>query len=240
MTRLCTICARGGSRGVPNKNLREILGKPLIAYTIEQAKASGQFAAIAVSSDSEAILEAAKNFGADIIVRRPDELATDQASKIPAIRHCFETAERELNRQFPVFADLDVTSPLRLPQDIIEAIRLLETRNVASVITGAAARRSPYFNLVELDHEGFIRLSKPLPRDIVRRQDAPAAYDMNASVYVWKRDAFLRNPAVFYTDTLLYEMPQERSIDVDSELDFAIVEMLLAKRLRREELRDLV
>src|SRR5690349_12141498 len=108
MTRLCTICARGGSKGVPGKNLREVAGKPLMAYTIEAARQSDMFEAIAVSSDSEEILALAHRLGADVLVRRPDELASDSAAKVPAIRHCFEAAERELNKQFPVFADLDV------------------------------------------------------------------------------------------------------------------------------------
>jgi N-acylneuraminate cytidylyltransferase/CMP-N,N'-diacetyllegionaminic acid synthase len=232
MTRLCTICARGGSKGVPGKNLREVAGKPLMAYTIEAARQSGMFEAIAVSSDSEEILALAHRLGADVLVRRPDELASDSAAKVPAIRHCFEAAERELNKQFPVFADLDVTSPLRLPQDIVGAVRLLEDRGVSSVITGSPARRSPYFNLVELDKNGVVHVAKQPPGEIVRRQDAPRTYDMNASIYVWKRDAFLRGPDVFYGDTLLFEMPEERSIDIDSELDFEIVQMLLTKRAR--------
>jgi N-acylneuraminate cytidylyltransferase/CMP-N,N'-diacetyllegionaminic acid synthase len=232
MNYLCTICARGGSKGVPGKNLRQVLGKPLIAYTIEQAQRSRLFAAIAVSSDSDEILAAARTSGADILVRRPDELSGDSAPKVPAIRHCLETAERELGRQFSVFVDLDVTSPLRLPEDIIGAVRLLEQRNVSSVVTGTPARRSPYFNLVELDEQGVVHLSKPTAHMIVRRQDAPRCYDMNASVYVWRRDVFCRNPAVLYDDTLLFEMPEERSFDVDGELDFEIVQMLLAKRGR--------
>jgi CMP-N,N'-diacetyllegionaminic acid synthase len=232
MTRLCTICARGGSKGVPGKNLREIAGKPLMAYTIEAARQSALFEAIAVSSDSEDILSIARKLGADVLVRRPDELASDNAAKVPAIRHCLEAAERELNKKFPVFADLDVTSPLRLPQDIVGAVALLEERGVSSVITGAPARRSPYFNLVELDKNGVVRLAKQPAGDIVRRQDAPRTYDMNASIYAWKRDTFLRNPAVFYDDTLLFEMPEERSIDIDSELDFDIVQMLLNKRAK--------
>src|SRR5262249_41610775 len=103
MTVLCTICARGGSKSVPGKNLREILGKPLIAYTIEQARQSRLFSSIAVSSDSENILSMAKEFGADILVRRPDELASDSAPKVPAIRHCLEAAERDLGRRFSAF-----------------------------------------------------------------------------------------------------------------------------------------
>ena len=230
MSRLCTICARGGSKGVPGKNLQELLGKPLIAHTVDQARRSALFAAVAVSSDSEQILEAARRAGADILVRRPDELASDSAPKLPAIRHCVESAERELGRQFPVFADLDATSPLRLPEDIAGAVRLLEERGVSSVITGAPARRSPYFNLVELDARGVAHLSKEPDRPIERRQDAPRCFDMNASIYVWRREAFFRHPAVFYDDTLLFEMPEDRSIDIDSHLDFDVVRMLMSKR----------
>ncbi len=233
MKRLCTICARGGSRGVAGKNLRQVLGKPLLAHSIEQAQRSALFEAIAVSSDSQTILDTARRFNADVLVQRPHELATDTAPKLPAIRHCLETAERELGREFSVFVDLDVTSPLRLPEDIVGAVRLLEERGVSNVVTGTPARRSPYFNLVEVDDEGVIHLSKPLDRPITRRQDAPLCYDMNASIYVWRRDRFLENPSVFYADTLLYEMPDARSIDIDSELDWDIVQLLMTRQVQK-------
>ena len=229
---LCTICARGGSKGVPGKNLRPLLGKPLIAHTLEQAKQSGLFAAIAVSSDSQGILDVAKRHGADILVRRPDEMATDSAPKVPAIRHCLESAERELGRSFPIFVDLDATSPLRLPEDIAGAVRLLESTGASSVITGAPARRSPYFNLVELDAKGVPHVCKQPSTPFVRRQEAPRCFDMNASIYVWRRDAFLAEPAVFYEDTRLFEMPEERSIDIDSDLDWEVVQFLMARRER--------
>lgn len=232
MNLLCTICARSGSKGVPGKNLRQLVGKPLIAHTIEQARESQLFAAIAVSSDSEEILSVSRRYGADVLVRRPDEMATDSAPKVPAIRHCLETAERELGRSFPVFVDLDATSPLRLPEDIVGAVRLLKTSGATSVITGAPSRRSPYFNLVELDADGVPHVSKRPPTPFVRRQDAPRCYDMNASIYVWRRDAFLANPAVFYSDTRLFEMPEERSTDVDSAFDWRIVEFLMRERYR--------
>ncbi len=235
LMRLCTICARGGSKGVPNKNVREILGKPLLAYSVEQARQSGLFEAIAVSSDSEVILDVAKACGVDVLVRRPAEMASDAAPKLPAIRHCLESAEARLGRQFPVFVDLDATSPLRVPADIVGAVRLLESRGISNVVTGAPARRSPYFNLVEVDVNGVVKLSKPLPQAIVRRQDAPRCYDMNASIYVWRRDVFIKEPAVFYPDTALYEMPEERSIDIDSELDFEIVRLLLTKAKTRNQ-----
>jgi len=230
MKLLCTICARGGSKGVPGKNLRPVLGKPLIAHTIAQAQQSGLFAAIAVSSDSQDILDVAKTYGADVLVCRPDEMATDSAPKVPAIRHCFETAERELGRAFPIFVDLDATSPLRLPEDIVGAVQLLESSGASSVITGAPARRSPYFNLVELDAKGVPHVCKQPAMPFIRRQDAPRCFDMNASIYVWRRDAFLASPAVFYDDTRLFEMPEERSIDIDSAFDWEIVQFLMTRR----------
>ena len=189
MKRICTICARGGSKGVKNKNIRSLLGKPLIAYSILHAKASGLFDGIAVSSDSQLILDTAKAYGADILVERPAELATDEAPKVPAIQHCVRTAEQLKATTFDIIVDLDATSPLRSAADIREAVRLLEERGVSNVITGAPARRSPYFNLVELDKDGVARLSKPLAAPIARRQDAPKCYDMNASIYVWRRNA---------------------------------------------------
>lgn len=228
--RLCTICARGGSKGVKGKNTRPLAGMPLIAHSIRQAKATGLFAAVAVSSDSDQILDVAAEWGADVLVRRPDDMASDTAPKLPAIRHCLLEAERALGREFPVFVDLDATSPLRLPEDIIGALTLLDDSGATNVITGAPARRSPYFNLVERDGDGAVHLSKTLAVPVVRRQDAPQCFDMNASIYVWRRQPFLESPAVFYPDTRLFEMPEERSQDIDTELDFDIVTLLMARR----------
>jgi len=230
MTRLCTICVRGGSKGVKNKNIRPLAGKPLLAHTLEQARQCKLFQRIAVSSDSEAILKVAAKWGADELVVRPPELALDTSPKIPAIRHCVEQIELRTGKRFNIVVDLDATSPLRLTEDIIGAVDLLETQGISNVITAAPARRSPYFNLVELTEDGVARLSKPLEKNIVRRQDSPLCFDMNASIYVWKRSALFDNPTVFNTDTGLFVMPENRSMDIDTELDFEIVEMLMKKR----------
>jgi N-acylneuraminate cytidylyltransferase/CMP-N,N'-diacetyllegionaminic acid synthase len=230
MTRLCTICARGGSRGVGKKNIRDLLGKPLIVYSIIQAKSSGLFDSIAVSSDSEKILNIAKEYEVDYLIRRPDELATDQAPKIPAIRHCVKEVEKLSNCLYDVCVDLDATSPLRIIEDIRQAVNLLEKGDISNVITGAPARRSPYFNLVEVDVNGVVRLSKPLKVQIIRRQDSPKCFDLNASIYVWWRQALLENDTVFLPKTALYEMPPERSVDIDTELDFEFVKFLMTKR----------
>jgi len=228
MKRICTICARGGSKGVKGKNVRTLLGKPLIAHSIVQAKASGLFDAIAVSSDSELILEVAKEWGVDYLVRRPDEMATDSAAKLPAVRHCVAEVERQMGYQFDTMVDLDATSPLRIVEDIRNAVALHEETGADNVITAMPARRSPYFNLVELNAEGIPVLSKPLKSAIVRRQDSPKCYDMNASIYVWKRRVLFECDTVFNPATRLYVMPDERSIDIDSELDFKFVEFLMS------------
>ncbi len=230
MKKLCTIGARGGSRGVKGKNLRPLLGRPLIAHSIEQAHAAGVFDCVAVTSDSESILDAARAAGADILVERPPDLATDTAPKLPAIRHCIQSVEERLGVHFDLVAELDPTSPLRRPEDVTGAIALLEDSGADSVITGAPARRSPYFNLVECGADGLARLSKPQDHIIHRRQDSPACFDMNASIYVWRRDLFVSDPRVFYPHTRLYEMPEDRSFDIDTELDFRIVEMIMRQR----------
>ena len=231
MSRLCTICARGGSKGVVGKNARDLLGRPVLAWSIAQARETGLFDAIAFSSDSDALLDAAVKAGADIAVKRPDEMATDTAPKLPAIRHCLEQAMAQTGKTPDIFVDLDVTSPLRLASDITGAVALLRESGARNVITGAPARRSPYFNLVEQRTDGSVGLSKSTNPPVTRRQDAPRCFDMNASIYVWRVAPFLEQPAVFYPDTRLFEMPEERSIDIDSDLDFALVEMLLRQRL---------
>ena len=230
MKRLCTICARGGSKGVKGKNIRVLLGKPLIAHSIEQARASGLFDLIAVSSDSDEILDVARQWSCDYLIKRPVELATDQAAKLPVIRHCVAEVERLAGLTFDTLVDLDATSPLRTPDDIVNAVKLLEESGAGNVITAMPARRSPYFNLVELDANDIVHLSKPLQTAVVRRQDAPKCYDMNASIYIWRRPVLFEAATLFNPDTRLYVMPEERSIDIDSELDFQFVEYLMGKQ----------
>ena len=205
-------------------------GKPLIAHTLIQAKASGLFDVIAVSSDSSEILSIAKTWGADLLIERPAELASDSAPKMPVVQHCLREAEKLSGLRFDTVVDLDPTSPLRSAGDILESVSLLEKHHVINVVTAAPARKSPYFNLVEVDAKNVVTLSKPLPQQVTRRQDAPKCYDMNASIYVWNRDRLLACASVFNADTMLYVMPEERSIDIDAEIDFQFVEFLMQKQ----------
>ncbi|SIQ38664.1 CMP-N,N'-diacetyllegionaminic acid synthase [Domibacillus enclensis] len=214
-----------------NKNIRLLLEKPLIAHTINQAKETGLFDHIAVSSDSEEILKVAEEFGASLIIKRPAELATDYAAKLPVIQHCMQNAEEMTAKRFDYILDMDATSPLRSIEDIMKSMAYLECNEKASnLITGAPARRSPYFNLVEINESGYVDLSKKIDHKIIRRQDSPKCYDMNASIYIWKREALINSNSIFQDKTILFEMPEERSVDIDSELDFEFVSFLAGKR----------
>ena len=228
---LCTICARAGSKGVANKNLRLINNKPLIVYSIEQAIATKLFDQIVVSSDSKEIREVALANGATFCIDRPAELATDTAPKLPAIKHCVENAEKKFG-QFEVIIDLDATAPLRESSDIIGALELLQSAQADNVITGTPAHRSPYFNLVETDANGVVSLSKPPANVVARRQDSPQCFDMNASIYVWRRQALFANENLFTSNTRLFVMPRERSLDIDSQADFEMVEWMMTKGLK--------
>jgi CMP-N,N'-diacetyllegionaminic acid synthase len=232
MGRLCTIGMRGGSKGVLNKNVRELNGKPLMAYTIDQAKESGLFEHIVVSTDSEEIAETAQNLGAEAWFLRPPEMATDEAPKLPVIRHAFLESESHYGKQFDVLVDLDVTSPLRLVEDIKNAYDQFRDEDADILITASPARKNPYFNMVEKVN-GSVKIVKELDKSPVRRQDAPQVYDANASIYIWKREALLDNDTLITEKTSLYVMPEERSVDIDTALDWDFVEFILSKRMGR-------
>ena len=231
MKRLAVICARGGSKGITNKNLRMLCGKPLLAHTVEQARKSAMFDWIAVSSDSADILQAGDTAGADFMIERPSELANDVAPKIPAIRHCAASVEKTTSVTIDIIVDLDATAPLRSIEDIKAAIEKLEVSDADNLVSGMIAHRSPYFNLVEEQQDGRVKLSKIPETPIARRQDAPRCFDLNASIFAWKRGAlFSPNDYALGDNTILFEMPEERSIDIDTELDFAFVEFMMSRR----------
>ncbi len=239
MRRICTVLARAGSVGVPGKNTRLLGGVPLVAHSIRHARVTGLFDAVVVSTDDPEVRRIAEAEQVDLVVARPRELATASAGKVPAIVHAVETAETKFKRDFDVVVDLDVTSPLRAPEDILAAVALLEADpEAANVITAAPARRSPYFNLVERTPDGSIYLVRPSDPPILRRQDAPECFDMNASIYVWWRATLSADLPVVNLGTRLHVMPEERSHDVDSELDWSIMTHLHALRAGAREERE--
>lgn len=228
---LCTICARGGSSGVKNKNIKNLCGKPLIAHSITQAKNSNLFNLIAVSSDSAKIRRIAKKWGAEHIIDRPAELASATAAKLPAIQHAVLEAEKVYENQFDFIVDLDATAPLRIVDDITTSFKMLiEHPNANNLVTACRSRRSPYFNMLEINSNGFSSLVKSSETLIHRRQDTPACYDMNASIYIWRRDALFNSKSIITDRTLLYVMPEERSIDIDAMLDWRLVKLLMKEK----------
>jgi CMP-N,N'-diacetyllegionaminic acid synthase len=226
LSTICTVCARGGSVGVPRKNVRDLRGKPLIGWTIEKALASPTIDAVYVSTDDDEIAKVAEEFGAVVPYRRPAELATSTAAKVPVIQHLVEKVE-SLGVDVDRIVDLDPTSPLRSAQDIEAAIALLDD-DTDVVITAYPSDKNPYFNMVEHKADGTVRLV--VPSGAVSRQGAPKVYSMNASIYVWHRETLTKG--LWDGRTRLYEMPRERSVDIDSELDFKLVELLMAERGR--------
>ena len=226
---LCTICARKGSKGVPNKNVKEILGKPLIAFSIEQALESNLFDKIVVSTDSEEIKKIAKKYGAKCWFSRPAELCEDDSAKLPAIQHALRESEKKFNCKFDQIIDLDVTSPLRNVQDIRKAYNILLKDGLDNLITVTRSGRNPYFNMIEIKN-GKVELSKKLKSTPVSRQQAPQVFDMNASIYIWSRDFLIKEDDLFSGKLRFYEMPEDRSIDIDSPLDWEIVKMLMEKK----------
>jgi CMP-N,N'-diacetyllegionaminic acid synthase len=223
MNRICTICARGGSKGLPGKNTALLAGKPLIAHSIIQAKKSNLFKYIAVSSDSDEILKVSKEWGADILIKRPDELSSDTAPKVPVIRHALLEAEKMTNEHFDVLVDLDCTAPIRKVSDVLSCVKMLEENNADNVVTGCKSRKSPFFNMVKINNQGICELVDSSFSNVSRRQDAPKTFDMNASIYVWQRQKLLDEDRLFLNKTLFYEMPKETSFDIDSDLDFKLV-----------------
>jgi CMP-N,N'-diacetyllegionaminic acid synthase len=225
MKTIASICARGGSIGVPGKNIRPLHGKPLIAHTIDQALAVKAIDAVYVSTDDPAIAEVARRHGARVPFVRPAELATSSAPKVPVIQHlCTWVAEQE--GSFDRIVDLDPTSPLRTVGDIEACLALLDDGTDA-VITAFESEKNPYFNMVERKPDGNIGLVCRPSGTVVARQQAPHVYSMNASIYVWHRHTLAKG--LWNGRLKLHVMPRERSIDIDSPLDFAIVEMLMSR-----------
>lgn len=224
---IITICARGGSTGVPGKNIRDLCGKPLIAWTIEQAFASKIADQVFVSTDSEDIAHIARRFGAQVPYTRPAELSTATAGKLPVIQHLVDWVEL---RHGPVNAivDLDPTSPLRDVADIQTCFSMLDA-DTDVVITGFEADKNPYFNMVERKASGFYERVCLPGKEVLGRQSAPKVFAMNASIYVWHR-ASLSSSLWDSPRIKLHAMPRERSVDIDHEIDFELVTLLMNKK----------
>jgi len=214
---IATVCARGGSKGLPGKNLREFAGKPLIAHTVAHALGCSGIDGVFVSTDDPAIAEAARAAGATVPYLRPAELATDSAAKLPVVEHLVTHLEQSGERIARV-VDLQPTSPLRESADIAAA--LASHPDAALVVSVCEAADNPYFNLVEQGADGQVMLSKG--HGAARRQDLPPVYALNGAIYVWQRAALARaaRNGLWSVPVHAYVMPRWKSVDIDTLDDF--------------------
>lgn len=235
MSILCVISARGGSRGVPGKNVRPILGKSLIARAVENALRAPEIERVVVSTDSRAIADAAKGAGAEAPFIRPSELAQSDTGKFQVWQHALAACERHYRERYDLYVDIDCTNPLIEAEDISGAIaRFRDIRAagkpVDAVFTVAPARRNPYFNLVEPDGSGALRMSKSGDQRVLARQSAPPVFEHVAGVYVLDPEYLRVANHLLDGHAVGYELPPEKALDIDTELDFNIVEFLLKRR----------
>ncbi len=227
---LCTVCIRAGSKGLRDKNFLKIKNKYLFSYTLDVAKKSKIFNDIIISTDSKKIRSLSKKFNKVIFIKRPKKLATDKANKMDAIRHALRYAENLNKIKYDLIFDLDATSALRQVKDLKNALRIFKKENPENLFSVNHSRRNPYFNIVERNGK-TIRVAKKFKKFPIRRQDAPKTYDMNASIYIWKRNILLKSDNLFRKKTSIYIMDFERSIDVDSKFDLSMIKNLIKKTI---------
>lgn len=231
---LITICARGGSKGIPGKNIKLLANRPLIEYTLEIArnyKNTYSNTDIALSTDSESIISIAITNGFEVPYKRPEFLATDSVGKIDAIEDVLNFYEKLNNKSYDYVLDLDVTSPLRNLEDLSQAFSLFENNKPAyNLFSVSKAARNPYFNMVEEGADGFYHLPKKLENSVLSRQAAPKVYELNASFYFYRRVFFEKGFRSAITDkSLIYEVPH-LCFDLDHPIDFDFLSYLIENK----------
>lgn len=220
---LCSICARGNSKGLRNKNLKKLNGKSLLALNIELAKKTKLFDKIVCSSESVKILNVAKKYKVDLLIKRPSNLSRDKTSKLAAIKHLFKSSENYFNYKFDLIVDLDVSAPLKQSSDIKKCINIIKKeKTFRNLVTLSPSRKNPYFNMVEIDNKGKLKLVKS-NKKITARQQAPKVYDVNAGIYVWNRLGIKKNKHIINKNTLFHITSHKTSIDIDTIDDFKLV-----------------
>lgn len=225
---LVTLCARGGSKGIPGKNIKVINGYPLIYYSISIAKrfCAKYDADLILSSDDIDIKLIASNYGLHTNYTRPPELALDSTGKIETISHVIEFAENNNTTKYDYILDLDVSSPLRTMEDLENAFELIKNDSFAlNLFSVNSANRNPYFNMVEKQSNGYYGLVKK--GNFLTRQSAPNVYELNASFYFYRRKFFEDKDFKTITErSLIYVMPH-LCFDLDHQIDFEFMEYLL-------------
>lgn len=222
------IFARGGSKGLPGKNVKPLAGQPLIAWAIASARACPSIETVIVSTDDAGIAEVAVAHGAEVPFMRPAELASDTAPEWLAWQHAVAWFRRARG-DFDVFVSLPTTSPFRAVADVEACIATLQQPGTDIVITVRAAERSPYFNMVRHDASGLARLVIPPEDSVARRQDAPAVYDITTVAYAARPDFVMQATRLFDGRVRTVEVPAARALDIDTAYDFMLAECIASK-----------
>jgi CMP-N-acetylneuraminic acid synthetase len=230
------ITARGGSKGIPGKNLKPLAGKPLLAYTVETARRSGALDRVILSTEDEAIAAAGRELGCDVPFMRPMDLALDDTPHLPVVQHAVRWMDERVNYRPDAVMILQPTSPLRGSDDIVAAVALLETSGADSVlsVSEVPAHAHPLRTL-RLDDSDFAVLfatGDPVKKRINRRQDLPQAWVMNGAIYACRTGLLFDevSPSLYGDRVVAYRMPAGRSISIDDLEDWAAAERLLAAR----------
>lgn len=226
------IFARGGSKGLPRKNIRSLNGIPLIAHSILVALESSMIHRVLVSTDDQEIAEIALKYGAEVPFMRPYELADDQSSEYDAWKHAITEYVKAHGENFSLFISLPPTSPLRSVSDVDDCIREYMRTDADMVVTVKTASRSPYFNMLKNDENGYstlVNLASDGSR-YVRRQDVPVVFDMTTVAYVSSPNFILQSDSLFSGKIRSVLIPEERAIDIDTLLDFRFAEFLITQK----------
>jgi len=223
---LAVIPARGGSKGIPRKNIKDLAGKPLIAWTIETAKTSSAFDRIIVSTDDQEIAFIARQFGADVPFLRPQELSTDSATSIDVVLHLIQWLQENEHYSPDYLMLLQPTSPFRSPEDITQVIQLMETNQETDAIISVTAVDHPVQWLRKMEADGKLLPLDETPLKL-RRQDAQQIYQLNGSIYLIKTETFFKNKTFLPEKTFGYIMPEEKSVDIDTPWNFHIAELIM-------------
>ena len=226
MNVLCTICARGGSKGLKNKNILLFKKMPLISHTIKIAKKSKVFSKIVISSDSQKILNISKKENPNLLIKRPYNLSNSRVLKVLAIRHALKVSETNFKMKFDYIVDLDITSPIRKKLDIQRALKKIVREKNEILVSAIPSKKNPYFNMVEFDKKKKLKRVKNISKKVYNRQGAPKVYDMNASIYIWKRKTLLTKEDLFYGNTSLYLMKNQLAFDIDTNFDYKILKKI--------------
>ncbi|AZQ11109.1 cytidylyltransferase domain-containing protein [Shewanella khirikhana] len=229
MKTIAFIFARGGSKGLPGKNIKPLNGKPLLQYSIDTAKNVSQIDDVFVSTDCDSIADVALACGAKVI-RRPDELTTDTSPEWLSWRHAIEYV-RSSYGDFDVFVSLPATSPLRGETDVSVAIKQLSDTGADICISVTPANRSPYFNMVKENEDGYVELVNKPATGVYRRQDAPEVFDITTVVYAAKPEFVLDKNALFDGKVTSVLIPKERAVDIDDIYDFMLAEAIVKRKL---------